>query len=991
MEIRRCIGCMEDMGAAGNYCPYCGYDNSGNATGHPCAMHPNTILHGRYLVGRMLGQGGFAITYIGFDLVLNVKVAVKEYFPMGAAAREARSNTLRWNSANNAEQRQGAYESFLREARKTAKIDQIPSIVRVRDTFYENETAYIVMDYVEGVTLKEKLKREGLMSFPACVKLLTPMMEGLAKVHETGLIHRDISPDNIMVQPDGSVKLLDLGAARDMSVNQGPQSQLVTKDGFSPLEQYTQAGQIGPWTDIYALCATIYYCITGRMLPSALDRMNSPELNFSLPTGIPMGKSLSASAEAALKAGLEVDSRNRIRDVRELLSRLNGAVPENKSDKATGRKKWILPAMGGIAAVLLLAGSIGLYAGFSESRQTDADAESREDRSRSREEEPEESSREPESEESTEQPPERDILRVEKLGTSNANILNYGGYAIIPDEYEYYIGGDNALYLCALNAEDNTFYLGDAEQVCDFGSYITLGQDNSVFFLTTDHTTNSVCRMDKDGGNLQALCSVADGRGYKYLQYALLSDGQEYLYYGIEKEADGLFLDLYRYDLKNHSEELLIEGEICWYNLYGDSIYYTELANEENTLTRLRKADLEGQNIQELDSGKNFLDGFAEEGKLYLWSLKEEALLVYNPDGTQDENVGGFYNIELDTDCNYTYMDGWIVYTSLSDGGIHRVRANGTGDTVLLEGHSAIQMCYVNQWLWFIESRPADKEHQVTYQLYLAYEDGSKVLDIREPELDWGLQSAHNPDFQYEESEDGSGVVITGYTGPMTSFEIPDTLGGRPVVGIGDGAFKESGIKEIAFPEGVRRIGEEAFDTCEELVFAGLPESLEEIGRRAFSCCGELKGVDLPEGLKDIGTLAFAETRISSVHIPAGLTHVGPGAFGVWADAGLTEFTVAPGNTSYEVKEGALYTYGGEILEAFPSGAEGLYAIPEGTWAIEYYAFLHCSGMTQVQIPDSVLLIGENAFFDTGLTEITINSNCELKGELGKEITVNYY
>ena len=340
MEIRRCIGCMEDMGAAGNYCPYCGYDNSGNATGHPCAMHPNTILHGRYLVGRMLGQGGFAITYIGFDLVLNVKVAVKEYFPMGAAAREARSNTLRWNSANNAEQRQGAYESFLREARKTAKIDQIPSIVRVRDTFYENETAYIVMDYVEGVTLKEKLKREGLMSFPACVKLLTPMMEGLAKVHETGLIHRDISPDNIMVQPDGSVKLLDLGAARDMSVNQGPQSQLVTKNGFSPLEQYTQAGQIGPWTDIYALCATIYYCITGRMLPSALDRMNSPELNFSLPTGIPMGKSLSASAEAALKAGLEVDSRNRIRDVRELLSRLNGAVPENKSDKATGRKKY---------------------------------------------------------------------------------------------------------------------------------------------------------------------------------------------------------------------------------------------------------------------------------------------------------------------------------------------------------------------------------------------------------------------------------------------------------------------------------------------------------------------------------------------------------------------------------------------------------------------------------------------------------------------------
>lgn len=984
MEIRRCIGCMEDMGAtAGNYCPHCGYDNSGNAPGHPCAMHPNTILHGRYLVGRTLGQGGFAITYIGFDLVLNVKVAVKEYFPMGAAAREGKSNALCWNSMNNTEQRQGAYESFLREARKTAKIDQIPSIVRVRDTFYENETAYIVMDYVEGTTLKEKLLREGTMPFSACIKLLAPMMEGLARVHEAGLIHRDISPDNIMVQPDGSVKLLDLGAARDISVNQGPQSQLVTKNGFSPLEQYTEAGQIGPWTDIYALCATIYYCITGKLLSSALDRMNNPELNFSLPLKEP----LSASAEAALKAGLEVDSRNRTRDVKELLSRLNGAVSEKENDKPVRKKKWVLPTVGGIAAaVLLMAGGIGLYMRSSEDRQADADAQSRGERSRDREEETEESSYEPESE----QNPEQELLCVEKLGTSNANILNYGGYAVIPDEYEYYIGGDNALYLCALNVEDNVFYLEDAEQVCDFGSYITLGQDNTVYFLTTDHTTNSVCQMDKDGGNLQALCSTADGRDYQYLQYVLLSDGQEYLYYGMEKEADGSVLDLYRYDLENHSEELLIEGEIWWFNLYEDSIYYTELANEGNAITKLMKADLEGQNIQELDSGKDFVNGFAEEGKLYLWSLKEEALLVYNPDGTQDESAGGFYNIELDTGCNYSYMDGWIIYTSLSDGGMHRVRANGTGDTVLLEGHSAIQICYVNQWLWFIESRPTDKERQMTYQVYLAYKDGSKVLDIREPEIDWGLQSAHNPDFQYEESEDGSGVVITGYTGPMTSFEIPDTLGGKPVVGIGDGAFKESQIEEIAFLEGMRSIGEEAFFSCENLTFVGLPDGLEEIGVQAFGNCGNLTEMDLPEGLVNIGSLAFAETRLPRVRIPASVENIDPGAFGVWSDAELAEFTVAAGNTQYEAREGVLFSSDG-VLTAFPVRKSGHYTIPEDIWGIEYYAFLHCKQITGVEIPPSVTAIGENAFFDTNLTEITISSECELMGELGSDITVNYY
>lgn len=326
MEIRRCIGCMEDMGnASGAFCPHCGYNNSESAPKQPYAMRPNTLLHGRYLVGKVLGQGGFGITYIGFDMVLNLKVAIKEYFPMGSATREGNSSTLRWNSMNSAEQRQGAYESFLKEARKTAKLDQVSAIVRVRDTFYENETAYIIMDYVEGTTLKEKMLKEGVMPFSACIKLLTPLMEGLVKVHEIGLVHRDISPDNIMVQPDGSVKLLDLGAAKDMSVNQGPQSQLVTKNGFSPLEQYTESGEVGPWTDVYAMSATIYYCITGKLLPSALDRMSSPELNFSLP----MKEALPSSAAYALKAGLAVDQRNRTRNISDLLKQLNGAAPIN--------------------------------------------------------------------------------------------------------------------------------------------------------------------------------------------------------------------------------------------------------------------------------------------------------------------------------------------------------------------------------------------------------------------------------------------------------------------------------------------------------------------------------------------------------------------------------------------------------------------------------------------------------------------------------------
>ena len=158
-----------------------------------------------------------------------------------------------------------------------AKLGGIPGVVGVKSVFIQNETAYIVMDFIEGETLLKKLQKNGPMDFDSCVKLMTPIMQALAEVHEHGIIHRDISPDNIMVRPDGKLILLDLGAAKDLDIqgNDGSvqSSQMVAKHGFSPVEQYGQAGKIGSWTDVYAMAATIYYCCTGVLPPSATDRM----------------------------------------------------------------------------------------------------------------------------------------------------------------------------------------------------------------------------------------------------------------------------------------------------------------------------------------------------------------------------------------------------------------------------------------------------------------------------------------------------------------------------------------------------------------------------------------------------------------------------------------------------------------------------------------------------------------------------------------------
>ena len=269
---------MHELAADQKFCPECGRPY-GSVNMESFALKPGTILDGKYLVGEMLGQGGFGITYIGFDLLLEQKVAIKEYFPMstGMVSRENRSMVV-WSTAMMGKTgTQKGFDSFLKEARKMAKLGGIPGVVGVKSVFIQNETAYIVMDFIEGETLLKKLQREGPMPFDTCLSLLMPIIQALAEVHEHGIIHRDISPDNIMVRPDGRLILLDLGAAKDLDI-QGrdgnvQSSQMVAKQGFSPIEQYQRNASIGPWTDVYAMAATIYYCCTGILPPTAVDRI----------------------------------------------------------------------------------------------------------------------------------------------------------------------------------------------------------------------------------------------------------------------------------------------------------------------------------------------------------------------------------------------------------------------------------------------------------------------------------------------------------------------------------------------------------------------------------------------------------------------------------------------------------------------------------------------------------------------------------------------
>lgn len=322
MEFTRCFGCMRH--ATTFPCKHCGYDPSLDLP-QPYYLRPGVILNGKYVVGKVLGQGGFGITYIGWNLALDSKVAIKEYFPAGQVMRDSSSKScLRWYTTSQAKWAQtDGLEKFLREARKMSRVSNISQVVHVQDLFQENGTAYIVMEFVDGHTLKAHMETNGPLKWDQAKHIFLPAIQAMERVHQYGIIHRDISPDNIMIQPDGEVKILDLGAAKDLTKNTGVSSMQVAKTGFSPLEQYQEGGS-GTWTDVYSMAATIYYALTGVVPPAAMDRLNTKDpIRWDLP-GL---RALPKHVQETLVQAMAVNPKDRIQTMGDFLARLQPLKP----------------------------------------------------------------------------------------------------------------------------------------------------------------------------------------------------------------------------------------------------------------------------------------------------------------------------------------------------------------------------------------------------------------------------------------------------------------------------------------------------------------------------------------------------------------------------------------------------------------------------------------------------------------------------------------
>lgn len=348
MSESACKYCFSDI-PEGSRCPYCGEYS-------PAAHHlpAGTVLADRYIIGRVIGEGGFGITYLGYDERLAIKVAIKEFYPRSIAKRSSSSAEIFAENEPDSRRLDHEKHKFLKEARTAAQMGgQV--IVGVHDYFEENNTAYFVMEYVNGVTLKVLAEQHG-GRIPAdeLFALTEPLYEALSELHAKGLIHGDISPDNIMIS-DGTPKLLDFGSARDSSEWDRTATSFVTRD-FTPIEQYRSKGQ-GPWTDIYSLAATLYCCLTGMPPVSVLERLAGDKL----PAPSSSGVKISPAQEKALMKALNMRSGRRFKSAPEMYEALY--KKELPGTGSSGHRKIKTAAVIASAAVLgvTLAGGALAY------------------------------------------------------------------------------------------------------------------------------------------------------------------------------------------------------------------------------------------------------------------------------------------------------------------------------------------------------------------------------------------------------------------------------------------------------------------------------------------------------------------------------------------------------------------------------------------------------------------------------------------------------
>lgn len=373
--MKLCMGCMNQMDEKLTVCPHCGF-NEAALRQESYYLKPGTIIGGKYIVGKALSYGGYTVTYIGMDAEKTRKVMIKEYLPSDFSTRSEGDTEVTIYSGDACEQFEQGLTTFLNEANRIGQLQNPQGIMRVYDCVAENDTGYVISEYLEGRTLKQIMEKGKRFPVQEAKEFVCRILEGLRQVHPLNIIHCDISPETILVTNTGEIKLLDFGATRYVTTANSKSLAIILKQGFAPEEQYRSRGERGPWTDVYALGAVMYYMITGVVPVESVDRALMDELKEPSKLGV----QIPSNTENALMNALNVYQKDRTPSAEIFYQELNSPqvsrIQVKKQKYETGKfPTWAKFLVAGLLCVVVAGGvivAVNLYGG---SGNTDAEGE----------------------------------------------------------------------------------------------------------------------------------------------------------------------------------------------------------------------------------------------------------------------------------------------------------------------------------------------------------------------------------------------------------------------------------------------------------------------------------------------------------------------------------------------------------------------------------------------------------------------------------------
>ena len=901
--MQRCYGCMKEYGKDFNICPHCGYiaDTVPESKYH---LRPGTRLADKYVLGKVIGHGGFGITYIAWDSVIQKRVAVKEFFPNAFSTRSEGETAVSCYNRKSEEFLKEGIRKMLEEAKRLSSFSATDNVVDIFDFFEANNTAYIVMEYLDGKDLKKLLEENGGSLKPErAIEIIMPVLNALEDMHKEKVIHRDISPDNIFICGNGKVKLLDFGSAR-LAVDDSEKSlSVMVKRGYAPREQYASRSKQGPWTDVYAACATLYRMITGETPLESTERDEEQLKPFST-----FGIKGYDSLENLIAQGLVVDYTERIQSVAELKNALEKilegkkpvGIPKKKSKKAKKNIKIAVAVAASVAVVVGAAFAIKYFAG----------------------------NKKPETETTTTTQPvtiaqaEAALSEAETTGIF-AEYLKSKDFAkenpavsafvkAVDEKDLVYNGSDlKPESVLIFDSEPITVMPGSAKYEKHY--FDVDGDGIKELFLSVnirltegkDRETVALFDIDTENGNKvfkgaqwEKLSSTDDGYNHLKLMDGKTEDAYPAPFSFVEYNFNGSKV------IDKEAPATEDYGKDCRKSYYNGSelVYLTSISISDCQLLGLAQPRFIKCDAQ----GKSIYMNTAESAD---YPVPEEIQRLTYEQACQ----------EWDAIFSATQMYGYCD---------HKISE-------------------------FPETPQKIKGDYVTADMVFSwYAPGCLLIEPTATEMSKTVSISH-----HKNSNDTQWVKLGTPVNAITSIALTEGI-----TNIDAWTFEGySNVKTVFIPEGVTEIGEYAFRGCSSLRNIVLPESLRVIGTSAFAYCESIESVALPEKLVEIGIEAFLScTNLSEIYIPASVTEIGYDAFHLCRY--LKKINVAGENKYYSSVDGILFSKDKTKLIRYPLGkSDSSYVIPEGVQVIANSAFKG-TNLTEVSVPKTVTLVEDNAF-----------------------------